>query len=509
MLNRPIKNISWDFLSKFIILVFIFLQCVRWSVLLQSMDIYYHLLTAWGFIQAGGYSGWDFWQFAPVGRMHIYPPFFHLILAGLIKLGANQIILAKIFEIAAPSIFLVVLWKFIRVHFDSRLAFFVNLAFFSSFSFYLSLANHIPATLTFIFGILAIGQFFKGKLLRSAILLALCFYTHIGLSWFFAATFLIYALINKEEKRRALIILGIGLILALPMIIKEISGLKYISMLGLDMREKYLSKIKIVDIFFALAGLIIAFKQKGKYGLFLAFFIASFIFIIYPYRFFSGEGYFPVVMLVALFLGWLYQGFKKRYLLFIIALFTLTVSPTWSMYKENTAQSKISHKINIFDSGFVNLLLAKGQILWFPKEYLSTADLVRENSQKSDIVFCPMDFIGLTVSSLAGRATANALLPEIRLSNDYNPLLSSRIIIFTKIDDPVVTGKVINSLQLIKIGENDFFAVYKNPACKAAVDIRKASVPFWLISLIGVLVLLVFWRSAEIEKILNKLIKNV
>ncbi|MFH0855006.1 MAG: hypothetical protein V1869_00605 [Candidatus Omnitrophota bacterium] len=509
MPNKPVKNISWDFLSKFIIAVFFFLQCVRWSVLLQSMDIYYHLLTAWGFIQAGGYSGWDFWQFAPVGRPHIYPPFFHLVLAGLIKAGISQIILAKLCEIIAPSLFLLVLWKFARERFDSCFAFFVNLAFFSSFSFYLSLANHIPATLTFIFGILAVDQFFKGKLLRSSILLALCFYTHIGLSWFFALTFIFYAFINKEERKGAVFVLGAALILASPMIIKEVNCLKYVSALGLDMHEKYSSKIKAADLLFSLAGLVIALRQRGRYGLFAAFFVASSIFLVYPYRFFSAEGYFPVVMLLALFLSWLYRRFRGKILLLVIALFTLVFSPTLSLYKKNTVNSSSSYKINVFDAGFVNLLLAKGQILWFPNEYLATAKLVKDNSQKEDIVFCSLDFIGLTISSLAGRATANALLPEIRLFNGYNPFLSSKIIIFTQVDDPVVTGKAISALKLIKLGENDFFVVYRNPACKVSVNIRKALIPFWLISIIATLALLAFWQAGKIEKPLNKFIKKV
>ena len=90
------KIFPWDFYSTIIIAMFSLTQIFRWMILPRSMDIYYHLLTAWGFIQSGGYSGWDFWEYAPVGRMHIYPPVFHIVLAFLIKLGMNKIILAKI-----------------------------------------------------------------------------------------------------------------------------------------------------------------------------------------------------------------------------------------------------------------------------------------------------------------------------------------------------------------------------------------------------------------------------
>ena len=508
MAYKNTRDIPWDHLAKVFIFIFLLLQCIRWSILLQSMDIYYHLLTAWGFIQAGGYSGWDFWQYAPLGRAHIYPPFFHLVLAGLIKLGVNQIILAKVCEVLAPSIFLAVLWKFIKTHYGKRLAFFVILVFFSSFSFYLSLINHLPATLAFIFGILSWDQFFKGKLLRSAILLALCFYTHIGLSWFFTLVFLLYSSINKEEKRGGLFILGTTLILALPMIIKELHGLKFISALGLDMRERYLSQVKVIDFLFGLAGLTIALKRRGRCDLFLAFFIAGLIFLLYPYRFFSAEGYFSVILLAALFLERLYQGINKRYVIFTIALFTLILSPTWAFYQD-TVNKKISYKLRILDAGFINLLFARGQVGWFPKQYLSTAELVKANSKEEDIIFSSLNSIGLTIASLSGRATANALLPEIRLSDDYNPLRAAKIIIFTQIDDPAVTGKIISALRLMEAGRNDFFMVYKNPSCQAQVRVNRASLPFWLIFGIGVAALLAFWQAGRVEERLDKFLKKV
>jgi len=475
---------------------------------LQSMDIYYHLLTAWGFIQAGGYSGWDFWQYAPVGRIHVYPPFFHLMLAGMLKSGVSQIIIAKLCEVIIPTIFLGVLWNFIRVNFSKRLAFFVLFMFFSSFSFYLSLTNHIPATLAFIFGILSLGQFFKNRLIRSSILLVLCFYTHIGLSWFFILGLILYGVFNKEARREALFVCAVAFVLAIPMVIQELSGLKSMIAVGPNLNEKYLSQVKVVDLLLAVLGLSVALKMERKYYLFPALLVAGFIFIIYPYRFLSGEGYFSLILLSALFLDRLYNALNKKYVILIIVVFMLVISPTWVMYK-SMGDKKLSYKINVLDSGLINLVLSKGQVLWFPKQYLSAANIVRENSEDKDIVFSSLNFIGLTVSSLAGRATANALLPEMRLPENYNPLTSSKIIIFSQIDDPSVTSKIIDALKLVKAGENDFFIVYKNPGCEVKARIRKAGLPFaWILSL-GLVALLAFWQAGRLEETLYKTIKNI
>ncbi len=475
---------------------------------MQGMDIYYHLLTAWGFIQAGGYSGWDFWQYAPVGRIHIYPPFFHLMLAAFIKTGVSRIIIAKLCEVIIPVLFLGVLWNFIRVNFSKRLAFFTLLMFFSSFSFYLSVTNHIPATLALIFGILSLGQFFKNKLTRSVLLLTFCFYTHIGISWFFILTFFLYGAFNKDARRKTLSVAGLAFLLSLPVIIRELNGLRFMTTAGLSLNEKYLSQVKVVDLLLAVLGLSIALKEKGKYILFPAFLIASFIFIIYPYRFLSGEGYFSLILLSALFLDSIYNALNRKYVVLIIAVFILVISPTWIMYK-SIKDNKLSYKINVFDSGFINLLLAKGKVIWFPKEYLSAANIVRENSGSQDIVFSSLNFMGLTISSLAERATANALLPEIKLPESYNPLYSSKIIIFTKIDDPNVTGKIISALNLAKVGENDFFVVYKNPGCNVGVKVNKAILTFRLILIAGFLWLLAFWQAGRVERHLHKVIKNI
>ncbi|MFA5096027.1 MAG: hypothetical protein WC478_01670 [Candidatus Omnitrophota bacterium] len=502
------QEANWDFFAGLLIAGFFLLQCIRWSILLQSVDIYYHLLTAWGFNQAGGYSGWDFWQYAPLGRVHIYPPFFHLVLAGLLKLGVNQIILAKLCEVIIPPLFLAVLWNFIRRHYNRRLAFFVTLVFFSSFSFYLSLTNHIPGTIALIFGIFAFDQLSKARVIRSAILLALCFYTHIGLSLFFALAFIFYGLVNHAERRRAVFVFCLALILALPMIIKELNGLRFITALGLNMHERYLSQIKAVDFILGLAGLAMALKNKERYGLFIAFFFAGFIFLVYPYRFFSCEGYFPMILLVALFLDRFSQALHKKYAFLAIAVFFLVISPTWSLYKDAGAK-KILYQLKIPDAGFINLLLARGQVLWFPKQYLATADLVKRNSQERDIVFSSMNFIGLTVAGLAGRATANALLPEIRPPEGYNPLSSSRMIIFSRIDDPAVTGKIVNAMGLARVGENDFFVIYKNPRPLAQLEVTRASLPFWLVLIIALAVLLAFWQAGRLEPRLDKFVKNI
>lgn len=503
MFENYLKKFSWDFYSRFIIIIYSLLQIMRWRILPQFMDIYYHLLTAWGFIQAGGYSGWDFWQYAPFGRPHIYPPVFHIMLAFLIKLGISKIILAKFFEAAIPVLFLIVIWRFIRNNYSQRLAFFVMIASSSSNSFYMSLLNHIPATLAIIFGILAFEQLLKNKFIRCVLLLSLCFYTHIGVSWLFAFSVVFYGLSNKPERRFCLNIFISAIILSLPMLLKQLAGLKFISVLGLNLHEKYLCQFKIFDYALALLGLIIVSKRGKKYRLFLSLFLASPILLIYPYRFFSAEGYLPIIFLSAVSLNSIWEKFKYKKTclkntVVLLVFFILFVSPTLSMEKPESGGS-ISYKIYIPDSAFMNLLFPADLnrrasfSMWLPKEYLSAAAFIKQNSQKTDIIYSSFYILGVCLASISERATANGLFREISNTKGSDPFLASKIFIATQDDDPVWLSNAVNKYGLMKMGENKIFIFYDNLLSNTKIDIRKASVPFWMIGIIGFVFMVLYF----------------
>ena len=499
MIKEQVKDFSWDFYSKLMILSYCLLQFIRWPLLPQFMDIYYHLLTAWGFIQAGGYSGWDFWQYAPAGRVHIYPAVLHIILAMLMKLGLSTVFLAKFFESALPIIFLIVLWYFIRSHYSEELAFFSIVTFSSSFSFYLSLINHLAATLALIFGMLSFSQLLQKNYMRSLVLLTICFYTHIGISWFFAFTFLIFGFFDQEHGKKYLIIFITALILSLPILCKQLSSLNAVSALGLNLNEKYLCQFKIFNYILALFGLALVFKMDLKYRLFLSLFLASLIFLIYPYRFFSAEGYLPIIFLCAVSLDTIYQRVKNKHLylrrIFILAVVSmLFFSPTISMDKPE-GQDNVSFKVSLFDSAFIGMLFAKGQTLWFPKEYLSAATLIKDNSTDADIIYSSLNLVGVILGSISGRATANALLPEIKAARYFNPYAVSRIVIFNRLDEQNFISRIVKDYNLTEIGENKIFIIYKNPYAQTKAQIQRAAVPFWAILSIALITIFLFWKS--------------
>ncbi|MBM3249868.1 MAG: hypothetical protein FJZ09_03350 [Candidatus Omnitrophica bacterium] len=498
------KEIRWDFYSLLIIACFVLFQAMRWRVLPQFMDIYYHILTAQGFIRAGGYSGWDFWQYAPLGRTHIYPPFFHFVLALLIGIKSGPVIIAKIFEAASIPGFMFVLWLFLKRNFDSRLAFFSLLAFGSSFTFSLSLINHIPVTLALIFGMFSLERIFRRQAVRAALLLALAFYTHIGTSWFLALAILFYACLDTQTRRACAFTLFWGLVFSAPMIAKQIASLGSVSSLGLNLNESNLCQIKIIDYLPAIAGALIAFKKGARYRFIFSLLPASLIYVVYPYRFFSQEGYLPIFLLGACFLAYIYDRLsqiKYRRLIFIlVAVFILLISPTLSMDKAGPGE-KVTYGVKVTDSAFLGLLLARGGSIWFPQDYFPAVSLIRGNSGEDDIVFCSINALGPALAGLSGRFTANALLPEIGpASGDYDPIAASKIAVFALDEDPSALSKAVIRYDLREFGRTKLFALFKNQKCRSQAVIRRASVPFWAAGALGLVFGLVFWLAKGRKK---------
>ncbi len=502
---------SWGFFSFSIIVSFFTLEVIRFSILPRFTDTYYHLLTAWGFIQAGGYVGWDFWQYAPVGRIHIYPPFFHLILALFIKAGVAPLILGKLFELVIPSLFLITLWYFVKGNFSARLAFFALFLTTSFFGFYFNLHSHLTSTLAMIFGLLALGAFLKKKLPAAVIFLFLCFYTHIGTAWFFAATLLIYGCLNKEGRRAAILALAGALFLSSPVIFKELTGISRLSCLGFELYEKYLVEFRPLEYLLAGWGLALMVKNKRWNYFFLSLLLAGLLFVVYPYRFFVFEGYLAVILLAAMGLEDLYQravAFKKKYLKLALALllvFIFLVSPS-VVIKKQFSRGKLSFGILLLDSAMVRLALirdyndAKSSL--FPEDFLAAAEFIRRNCRPQDIIYSNLDIVGAALGAMSGRATANALLPEIRASAKFEPLETSKIIIITKDENEADLTVMVKKYQLEKIGENRLFNFYRNPRTTAKMQLKRASLPFWVIAIIA-LIIMTAWGFGRLKKYLT------
>lgn len=385
------------------------------------------------------------------------------------KAGISAALLAKICEAFIPVIFIFALWFFVRANFGERLSFFVLLAFSSPFYFYMSLLNNAPATLALTFGLLSVWQLLKGSLLGSCLFLALCFYTHIGISWFFFTAVVIYAFFDRRRLGICVKTAIWALVLAAPVLAKQALCLRFISALGFRIHEKNIFQIKIVDYCLASLGVFFILKKKGYSRVFIALGVASLIFLAYPYRFFSAQGYLPVIFLAGICLDSLYSRIKneRRAAAFVagVCAFMLFISPSVTKYKSESDNTN-HYRIAVFDSALEGMLFARWESIWFPNDYLPASEIIKANSAKDDIVYSSLNLAGVILAAISGRASANALLPEIGASRQFDPYENSKIIIFNRLDEEAMVRAQVGRLRLRKIGETKSFLIYINDNCR-------------------------------------------
>lgn len=498
MRSQPKINNPWGYSSRIIIFVFIALQLLRLPSLPEFMDIYYHLQSASGFIQAGGYTNWDFWEYAPFGRPNLYPPLFHIILALLMKTGIGVVWLAKLFEFAAPVAFLVIVRGFIIKNYGEELGFFVTAAFCSSFAFFIFLSNHIPASLALVLGFLSLGELFRNRVLRPVILLGLCFYTHASVPWFFALSYAIYGIMDKGLRRDCLRVVFYSLLVAFPILLFEFINLPFIQLSGNIIPGRFHLQLKPFDYILAGFGLFLAFRMSSRYRIFIAMLLSALIFLPYPYRLLSAEGYLPVVFLSGIGMRGIWRRLKasgikaKRFLAGALISFILFVSPALVLEKPGSSAG-INYKFEWIDSAPSALLLGKGSSLWFPGMYFPIVDIIKKNSSKEDIVYSGINFSGIILAALSGRASSNAIFPEVGPSIQIDPLSVAGIVILPKdLDEGFIEG-IARKYKLFRLGENEYFRVFRSTSTSYKVKVPRASFSFGAIMFVFLLLAGLFW----------------
>jgi len=140
--------------------------------------------------------------------------------------------------------------------------------------------------------------------------------------------------------------------------------------------------------------------------------------------------------------------------------------------------------------------------------YLPTVDIIKANSDSKDIVYSNINAAGLILSSLAQRATANALLPEIRSFIQIDPFLVSNIIVLPKDLEAEFINDISNKYNLIKVKESEYFSVFRNPAPVYRLKITKAVLGFPVIIVILFLFAGLFWGK-ELKRICEIVKKNI
>jgi len=433
-----------DYLSLGIVIFIFALSFARFEYLPQYTDAYYHLSCAHGLILSGGWVGWEFWNNAPYGRPYLYPPFYHLILVFLQKLGIDDLNSVKISEVFIPGAFFLTLWWCMKKLKNTLFAFITVLSLSSFFSFYASLSANVSANLAIIFGLLSWYFMIKrGKWLSSLIFLIFSFYTHPVIPWLFFTSYL-FLLFTKKYRFSVLKVLTLTIFIFLPFLIHELSYLSFLNINYLKFnffREvKYFLKFSIFILLLSLLGIVNIFirgKNNEIFLIFLGYTISSIIlFCAYPYRLFSAQGALGFCFFSSLFIETILQKlmpFQKRAVISFICVYLLICHSTIRFKDKKPV-------LNFLDSTFYHFFkkdmysLLELRSIFYPSLYLPIIKVIRKNTKFCDIISSNINIMGELFASLSNRPTSNFMLPEV--SNFSYPYLGlSKIIIWIKPED--------------------------------------------------------------------------
>ena len=178
-------------------MLFVLLGALQWRWLPRSIDVYYHLSVVEGFRRAGGVTADAFWEYAPVGRPHLYPPVFHLFLALLRAAGLSPIAAGRLADAALPPLVLAAVWRACRHFLTERAAFFATLIWSSVYSLYLSSFIYPANALAFLFGMAALVFFDRRRYAAASVASALALYSHGFMGWFILFSALLYEVLRR------------------------------------------------------------------------------------------------------------------------------------------------------------------------------------------------------------------------------------------------------------------------------------------------------------------------
>lgn len=490
---------GWSLLSVTLIVLAFLIVIFHHEIFPLSLDIYYHLLTALGFREAGGVSFIDFWNYAPSGRPNLYPPFFSLVLSFFINTGVNSIVIARIICILIYFLFLSTLWAVIRDRFGERVAFFTLLSSMLPYAFFLSLLNQLPAAISLILFLLIFYFIENKRIMTATLILGFLFYVHLTMPWITMATLLFYGLFNKKRLKDILSVASFGLLLGLPWVINLVINRRYFDLSRVA--ESPLFEFYPLFILLGIAGIFLAWRErrtKNHTFLFASLAAISVLVIRYPYRVFGGEGLLILAIFSGIALDNLYQRIARRFdygilTPFLIAAALIIFSPSifvwtgpipWDGYKKvqfelrgSTLPRMVTYYQRHMESS--SLIGPMETALVFDRILLDETEAVKENTKDDELIYSNIPYLAGLLGCLSGRFITTGMLYEITPYEKRDPVSDARLVVWLKEFDGKSSKarRLEAKYKLRKIYEDGLVYIYKNdtPSAKAIKPIADLS----------------------------------
>lgn len=456
---------------------FTLLWMARWPAFPLVLDPYYHLLVASQIADAGGPFLHEWWQYAPVGRPHLYPPILHLILAGGLGAGIAPLTVIRIASVVAVPALIFSLFLVARRMMPSEEALCVLWMSLIPFGFHLHSAVTLAATLGVIQLLWFIVALERGKAIAVGALFGLLTYTHLGLPWIALISAVVYVLLRPQT--RATLWRGSwGLLLALPWWIHLARHRG--SLHPVPRVENALAEIWPGLLLMAVIGAWVCLRAPRRWAFPLAC-SAGFLLLApsHSYRLVNGEGVIALILLAGVGLSALAKRLfpaaeHSRQVLAMLVLAILvaclpTVTRQAGVWRADFGDSSPWHLVGLSRTEPKDLEAS----LAVPR-IAQLAETVRLQSQPGQILWSNAPYVLGLLAVLAHRPMASAMFHEVGPARAFDPIEASQVFVWFKMA-PLLSGPLSPTMlpeTIERVFEDDLAVVFVRRN-----DLRQARAP--------------------------------
>jgi len=413
---------------------------LNWDKILKCWDTPYHLLMGKMYSDFKTITVWDYYEYAPVGRPQLYPPFLHILIWFIHDITfLDYISIGRLIVILQYPLSLFSIWFAMKSLFGSREAFFSTIFLSLNIPFFSWMNTVAPtALLSIIYPLLAL-YFYKKNIFLSTMMLTISLYSHLGIPYIFILSIIIFTFLagigGKKYFKELGLTLGLSALLFTPWIYRLYVFRDWIKFerampkpLQFVLPEVNLILLPLLIVGVAIS--IIKMRRDIKYSLLLAGFIGFIpIFYTYQLRYYLHS---PIVnsmveavgfsTIIFFFKKWVSK--KKLSIIAILICLLSTIIPqpiiSFHMFRPPPRRSFISLTptpllINIYSLG--KPVKPEGSIfedLFNYRQSYLVAEWIRENVDEDEIIHVPRGMMADFITLTTGRLTDGGMYGEVR-----------------------------------------------------------------------------------------------
>jgi hypothetical protein len=408
---------GYDWVSiAIIILFFALLFRIRAQLPIFS-DSWYHLSVIRAFSERGiGLHAW--WEFAPFGRPHLYPPLFHVVnLAVLRATSLGLLDLARLYDVVTFPLVLAAGWLAARNLFGAKAAFLTLLLLSLNIGLLFSCSLiMMPATYALLLWPFLHIFVLRKHWLVAALLLSAIGYIHFGAASVAAASLLILSLFKKEYLRPSLLAMAVAIAIYSPWLAHLYQNREFLHS-GMAKLPIFIPVFTLVG---AILGIVAAVRNPEKESLaVLSMMLASCVFLFtLRERFWTYGGF-----LFAILGGYGIERCASRHIKAAILILIVSCASITPFLKP--PRMKLALPMPFQTTPFIAptpfLALAHWQnpeaaakiSAAVPPEINALAKWIAENVAEDEVILTNDRLLGGCIFPLTGRKTTSGLWSEI------------------------------------------------------------------------------------------------